>query len=179
MSASGRERAVRRRAGERGLSAIETAIGVSIVGSLLAIAIPTFARNLHVTYYAEATTGLSRLSDNAVTRAQRRPTPDAFPRSAPITPSPPPRGRKEADPPGTWAHPTWVALDFQATPDGTPHAFSYGFDSRLGDDESSFVAHAHADLDGDGETSTIETRGRARDGVAVREPGITVFRELE
>jgi hypothetical protein len=158
---------------------VETAIGISIVGSLLAIAIPSFVKSFRTTYKAEAIAGLTRLSGNAVSRAQNRPTPDAFPRSAPITPPAPPRGHKEIDPPGTWAHPTWVALDFQATTDGSPHAFAYGFDSTLGQDESSFVAHAHADLDGDGETSSLEVRGRASGGTAVMAPGLTVFKELE
>jgi type II secretory pathway pseudopilin PulG len=155
------------------------AISIAIVGSLLAIAIPAFVRSFRVTYHAEATSGLTRLSEHAIARAQRRPTEDAFPRSAPITPETPPRGTKAVDPPGTWAHPTWVALDFQATPDASPHAFSYGFDSTLGQAESRFTAHAHADLDGDGETSTFELHGKAADGTAVVEPRLYVEKELE
>jgi hypothetical protein len=169
----------RMRVSSRGLTPIEAAIGIAIVGSLLAIAIPAIARNLHATYFAEVTEGLTRLQEHAVARAQHRPTEDAFPRSAPMTPAVPPRAHKEADPPGTWAHPTWVALDFQATTDTTPHAFSYGFDSTLGKDDSSFVAHGHADLDGDGQTSTFEVRGTASGGEARATPGFVVFQELE
>ncbi len=165
--------------GQRGLSTIETAIAISIAGILLCIAIPAFVRNLHASSFAEVTEGLGRLSEHAVQRAQRRPTEDAFPRSAPLTPESPPRGHKEKDAPGTWGHPTWIALDFQATVDGTPHAFSYAFDSTEGAEESSYAAHAHADLDGDGQTSSFTVRGRAKAGAAQADPGMDVVAGLE
>jgi hypothetical protein len=158
---------------------IETAIGVSIAGTLLCIAVPAFVRNLHASSFAEVTEGLGRLSAHAVQRAQRRPTEDAFPKSAPLTPELVPRGHKEVDPPGAWGHPTWIALDFQATVDGTPHAFAYGFDATLNKDESSFVAHAHADLDGDGQTSSFSVRGRAKAGAGQADPGMEVVGGLE
>ena len=164
---------------QRGLSMIETAIAISLTGTLLCIAIPTFVRNLHASSFAEVTEGLGRLSEHALQRAQRRPTDDAFPRSAPLTPEAPPRAHKEKDPAGTWGHATWIALDFQATVDGTPHAFSYAFDSTLAAEESSFAAHAHADLDGDGQSSSFTVRGRARAGAAQADPGMDVVAGLE
>jgi len=158
---------------------IETAIAISIAGVLLCIAVPSFVKNLHASSFAEVTEGLGRLSEHAVAHAQRRPTEDAFPKSAPLTPETPPRAHKEKDPPGTWGNPTWIALDFQATVDGTPHAFSYAFDSTLGAEESSFAAHAHADLDGDGQQSTFMVHGRAKAGAAVADPSMDVVLGLE
>ena len=175
----GASRKTARRQQVAGLTMLETAIGVSIAGTLLCVAVPAFVRNLHASSFAEVTEGLGRLSEHAVSRAQRRPTEDAFPKSAPVTPEAPPRGHKEVDPPGTWGHPTWIALEFQATLDGTPHAFAYGFDSVRDPEESRFVAHAHADLDGDGQTSTFSVRGRAKAGAAQAEPGMDVVGGLE
>jgi hypothetical protein len=77
----------------------------------------------------------------------------------------PPRGKKEADLPGTWDTPTWKALAFRPAAEGVPHAYAFSFESTSGG--SAFVAQAHGDLDGDGVLSTFEIRGRSgREGVS-------------
>jgi hypothetical protein len=121
----------------RRFTPVELAVGAAILGSLLAVAVPAFCRDLHA--YAEAN--------------QR------FPESAPLTPSAPPRGKKEADPPGTWDGATWRALSFRPSAEGVPHAYAFSFESTAGG--TAFVAQARGDLDGDGVLSTFEIRGHA------------------
>lgn len=174
----------------RGFSAMELAIGFALLGSALAVAVPTFVREVRASRFVEPTEGLAAIAAGAVAYASTPPGSSsistAFPRSVGLTPSVPPRGRLVADPPGTWADPTWKALRFPpsfggfAYADGEPHAFAFGFDSTLGADRSSFVAHAHADLDGDGVRSTFEVRGHetATEGPVI-EPGMYVEAELE
>lgn len=161
--------------GERGVTAVEIAVGVAIVGSLLAVAIPAFVRELSASRFVEATEGLDRMATAAVAIAAGG---EPMPPSAPLTPPTPPPGLKALDPPGLWDAPTWKALDnFRASPDGVPHAFSFAFD-RQGDKR--FVGSAHGDLDGDGVTSTFEVRGGvAADGEARVEPGMYVESEIE
>jgi hypothetical protein len=178
-SAKARARARRRR--QRGLTAVEAAVAFAIGGSLLAVAVPAFVRELHASRFAEPVEGLERMGQGALAYAAAHPvTREAFPPSAPLTPAAPPRGTRELDPPGAWDHPTWVALGFRASPEGVPHAFAFAFDSAPGAARSSFVAHAHGDLDGDGVRSTFEVRGHAQDGEpAALEPGMYVDSEVE
>jgi hypothetical protein len=176
----------------RGITLVEAAAGFAIVGSILAVAIAAFLRELHASRLVEPVSGLERLGAGAVAYAQGHSVNDAFPASAPLTPSMVPRGKLVADPPGTWDGPTWQALAFPSRPatdgvprpftDGAPHAFSFAFDSNLSPTRSTFVAHAHGDLDGDDVTSTFEVRGHvASDDPAgpVIEPGIYVQAEVE
>ncbi|MBL8609497.1 MAG: hypothetical protein JNL38_19360 [Myxococcales bacterium] len=156
------------------ITPLEIAIGASILGSLLAVAIPSFARNVHATHFAEATDGLARLGTQAVAHADAHKD-VGFPKSAPLTPAEVPRGARAVDPPGTWDHPTWTALGFRASPEGIPHAFSFAFDGA----GSSFTARARGDLDGDGVLSTFETRGVVGAGAASLTPGMYVEAELE
>ena len=170
----------RRRVKMRGLTAVEAALVFAIGGSLLAVAIPAFVRELRASRFAEPVEGLQRIGDGALAYSAGKATKDAFPPSAPLTPASPPRGTREADPPGAWDQPTWKALGFRAAPDGVPLAFAFGFDSVPGAARSSFVAHAHGDLDGDGVRSTFELRGHAQDGEPpVIEPGRYVEAEVE
>ena len=172
----------RTRLPQKGATAVEMALFFAIGGSLLAVAIPTFARELHASRFVEPVDGLGRLSAAAVAYAQDRPTREAFPATAPLTPSVPPRGVRTADPEGTWDAPTWRALKFRAVPEGVPHLFAFGFDSSLGPARSAFVAHAHGDLDGDGVRSTFETRGHVTSGDpagATLDPGMYVEAEVE
>ncbi|MDF2697987.1 MAG: hypothetical protein K0S65_6370 [Labilithrix sp.] len=157
----------------RSFTPVELALGVSLLGTIAAVAIPTFARELHASRFVEPTDGLARLGAAAVAHAEVN---QRFPESAPLTPAVPPRGRKEPDPPGAWEHPTWRALDFRPVPEGVPHAYSFAFESTAG----GFVAQARGDLDGDGIPSTFEIRGVSRPGEAARvEPGMYVNAELE
>ncbi|WP_394828701.1 type II secretion system protein [Pendulispora albinea] len=176
-----------RRTSERGVSPVEVAVGIAIFGSLFAVAIPAFVKELHASRFAEPIDGLAAIANGASQYARDRAIPDAFPPSAPLTPPTVPRGKREPDPVGAWDTPTWKALGFRAVDEGVAHAFSFGFDSEPGPSESRFVAHAHADFDGDTVTSTFEIRGVTESsggqggqviGVKI-EPGMFVQSELE
>jgi len=161
----------------RRLSPVELAVGVALVGSLLAIAVPTFVREVHASRFVESTEGLARLGASAVAYADG-PGAGRFPESAPLTPASPPRGKKDVDPPGTWDGATWQALAFRPSPEGVPHAYSFSFESTGGG--TGFTAQARGDLDGDGVLSTFEVRGHARPGEkAALAPGMYVEAELE
>ncbi len=163
----------------RRFTPVELAIGVALLGSLVAVFVPAFFRELHLSRFVEPTEGLTRLGEAAVAYAEVYGT---FPESAPLTPSSPPRGKKEVDPPGTWEGPTWSALGFRPAPEGVPHAYAFSFESSsaAAGGGASFVAQARGDLDGDGILSTFEIRGQARPGErpAVT-PGMYIEAELE
>lgn len=171
------------RAAQRGLTAVEAAVGFAIFGSLLAVAVPAFVRELHMSRFAEPVNGLAAIAKGAAAYAQGRDVAGAFPESAPLTPASVPRGKREPDPPGVWDTPTWTALGFRAADEGVEHAFAFAFDAHPGPNESRFVAHAHADFDGDSVTSTFEIRGATVDSPTVTEvrvePGMHVEDELE
>jgi hypothetical protein len=165
----------------RRFTAVELAIGAALLGSLMAVAVPAFSRDLHASRFVEPTEGLARLGAAAVAYAE---TNERFPESAPLTPVAPPRGKKEADPPGTWDGPTWRALAFRPAAEGVPHAYAFSFESTS--HGAAFVAQARGDLDGDGVLSTFEIRGRTgREGAAPAGgapavlPGMYVEAELE
>ncbi len=164
----------------RGVTAVEAAVGVAVVGSVLAVAVPAFVRELAASRFSEPVHGLEHLGAAAVAYSVSRPTEQAFPPSAPLTPGSVPRGEQVVDPPALWNAPTWRALDFRPALEGDPHAFAFGFDSTGAAGRSTFVAHAHGDLDGDGVTSTFEVRGQATEGAgAALEPGMYVQDEVE
>jgi hypothetical protein len=154
----------RSRSRSRSLTPVEFAIGFALIGVLLAIAVPTFVREVHMSRFVEPVDGLQRMGASAVAFAASHPVPQAFPSSAPMTPAAPPRGQCEADAQEAWDGPTWSALEFRPVPPGTPHCYAFAFDSTLGATRSSFRAHAHGDLDGDGIVSTFEITGHSIDG---------------
>ena len=156
----------------RRFTAIELALGVSLLGCIAAVAIPTFVREVHASRFVEPTDGLTRLGLHAATYAEGH---GQFPASVPLTPVTPPHGKKDVDPPSTWDHPTWKALDFRASPEGVPHAYSFAFDATGG----GFVARARGDLDGDGILSTFEIRGSVKGDKAQVDPGMYIEAELE
>jgi hypothetical protein len=159
----------------RRFTPIELALGVSLLGCIAAVAIPAFLREMHASRFVEPTEGLARMGASALTYAEGH---GAFPESVALTPAAPPRGKKEADPPGTWDAPTWKALDFRASPEGVPHAYSFAFDNTTGG--TGFVARARGDLDGDGVLSLFEVRGVAPPGGKPQlEPGMYIEAELE
>jgi hypothetical protein len=172
---------------------VELAILFALGGSLLAVAGPTFVREIHASRLVEPVEGLKRMSGAAATFAEEHASPPAasgtqavpvpvFPPSAPMTPSAPPRGRCEVDPPDTWETPTWHALQFRPAAPGKPHCFAFAFDSAISPPVSTFRAHAHGDLDGDGITSTFEVTGRYVEGDArgaVVDPGMLIESEVE
>jgi hypothetical protein len=140
----------------RSLSPIEAASLVSLAGCVLAVVVPTFTRNVHASYVSEATRGVGELSAKAAARLDAARVIDALPESAPLTPTAVPRGVRVQDPPGTWAHPTWRALDFGFERE---HAYAFGFDAERGENTARFRVHAHGDLDGDSVESTISIDG--------------------
>jgi hypothetical protein len=163
------------------MTAVELAVTFAAVGSLLAVAVPAFVRNLHASKLVEPVDGVKAIAEGAEAYAKTHDVPHAFPPSAPLTPATVPRGTREVDPPGAWDHATWKALGFRAAEDGAPHAFAFGFDSTNGPTYSSFTAVAHGDLDGDGVTSTFQVAGHDRLGEAgpTTDPGMIVEAEVE
>ncbi len=170
-------------------SALELSAVLAVGGSLVAVAVPTFFRNLSASKLSEPIEGLDRMVTSAVAYAARHPQEISFPPSAPLTPAEVPRGVRVVDPPEAWQHLTWLALDFGFDPCakrppscGTPHAFSFKFDSELdpATQVMRFTATAHGDLDGDGIVSTFEVRGERAPGQPARVlPGMFIDREVE
>jgi hypothetical protein len=166
----------------RSLSAVEMAIAFALGGSLLAIAVPTFAREIHASRSVEPVEGLHRIGVAAVAYAVDRPVSEAFPPTVTLTPPAVPRGHCQVDPPATWDQATWRALDFRPAPDDSPHCFAFQLDSALSPARSTFRAQAHGDLDGDGIPSTFEITGHdiAGDPVgAMVDPGMSIDSEVE
>jgi hypothetical protein len=166
----------------RPFTPVELAIAFALGGSLLAVAVPTFVREVHASRVVEPVDGLHRLGAAAVVYAQTHPVAQAFPSPAPLTPATPPRGRCEVDPPDAWDTPTWHALDFRPSAPETPHCFAFSFDSALSPSLSTFRAQAHGDLDGDGIPSTFEVTGRVAEGDSrgpVLDPGMFIDSEVE
>ena len=145
----------------RPVGPVEAALGVSILGSVLAVGVPAFSRNLRASRLVEPVEGLGRLAARATALAALRPVPDAYPETVGLTPEHVPRGAPALDPPGSWDHPTWRALDFSFT---APHSFSFSFESAFEPGRANFRAAAEGDLDGDGQRSSFEITGEAREG---------------
>ena len=160
----------------RSLTPIELAVAFGIGGSVLAVFVPVFIRNVHVSRMNEPLEGLRRISARALQLADGASQAKAFPESAPLTPSQVPRGELARDLPGTWNHPTWRLLDFSFD---VPHAYSFELVSKNGPDVSTFVATARGDLDGDGVLSTFESSGSIKPGQAPVSFPLEVTREIE
>lgn len=166
----------------RRFTPVELAIAIALVGSLLAIAVPTFVREVHESRFVEPVDGLRQIGESAVAYGHAHPVSQGFPPSAPMTPPLPPRGHCEADPPGAWDQPTWTTLDFRPAPPGVPHCFAFGFDSTMSATRAVFRADAHGDLDGDGLLSTFEVTGHYAEGDplgATLDRGMFVDSEVE
>ncbi len=173
----------------RSVSALEFAAIFAVGGSLLAVAVPAFFRNLSASKLSEPIEGLDRMVRSAVAYAATHPQEISFPPSAPLTPAEVPRGVRVVDPPDAWRHLTWLSLDFGFDPCvrtpsscSIPHAFSFKFDSEIdpATQVMRFTATAHGDLDGDGILSTFEVRGERAPGQPARVlPGMFIDREVE
>jgi hypothetical protein len=145
----------------RSFSPVEAAAGLSLLGSVVAVAVPSFVRNLHASRMAEPVEGLSRIAARATALAAAEPAESAYPDPVSLTPEHVARGIPMLDPPGTWEGATWRKLDFSF---GVPHSYSFSFDSMNSPGRATFRAVAHGDLDGDGLLSTFEVAGESRDG---------------
>jgi hypothetical protein len=160
----------------RALSPVEAALVFALGGSVLAVFVPAFVKNVHASRLTEPLDGLSRIAQRAAELADSAPQARAYPDEAPLTPAQVPRGVLATDPPGTWQHPTWRLLDFSFE---SPHAYSFELTSKNAADVSTFVATAHGDLDGDGVLSTFSLSGSVKPGSAPETSPLEVVREVE
>jgi hypothetical protein len=160
----------------RPLTPVEAAVAFALVGSVLAVSVPAFLRNLHASRMAEPLDGVARLAARANVLADVSPQQSAYPDSAPLTPSAVPRAALVMDLPGIWNHPTWRLLDFGFQ---IPHAYAFEFESKNAPELSTFSATAHGDLDGDGVLSTFRISGEVKPGQPPRVLPLEVMREVE
>jgi hypothetical protein len=160
----------------RPLTPVEAAVAFAIFGSVLAVSVPAFLRNLHASRMAEPLDGVARLAARANMLADGSPQQSAYPDNAPLTPGVVPRATLASDPPGTWNHPSWRLLDFGFQ---VPHAYAFEFESKNGPEVSTFSATAHGDLDGDGVLSTFRVSGEVKPGQNPRVLPLEVMREVE
>lgn len=159
----------------RPLTVVETAVALSIAGSVLAIAVPAFVRNLHASRLSEPIDGLKRISARAALLADG-PLKGLYPDSVGLTPEQVPQGTSVTDPPEIWEHPTWRALDFRIL---TPHRYSFAFESRNTKAGSTYEARAQGDLDGDGIHSTFSMSGQSLPGQRAESFPLQLDREVE
>jgi hypothetical protein len=160
----------------RSLSLLEAAAAVSVAGSLLAVGVPAFLRNLHASRLVEPMEGLGRIARAAAAQVAAQPDPPQYPASAAMTPSVVPAGISTRDPVGTWEHPTWVSLDFGFA---TPHRYSFEFESERRPHRARYRAVARGDLDGDGQLSEFSVQGEASEGRAPVSYPLEMHREVE
>ena len=158
------------------LTPLQLAILVAFTGSVAAVFIPEFMKNLHASRLAEPLEGLRQLSGQASMQAAGAPPLLAYPDSAPRTPEQVPAGKSATDPEGTWAHATWRLLSFEKK---GPHFFSFEFESERAEMGAHFIARAFGDLDGDGELSNFEVFGESRPGQEPQVYPVRIFREVE
>jgi type IV pilus assembly protein PilA len=145
----------------RPVTPLEAASGVAILGSVLAVGVPSFVKNLHASRLVEPVDGLERIGARATALAAQKPAEFAYPPSVDETPEQVPRGKPALDPPRSWDKPTWRLLDFSFS---LPHSYSFAFESHNTPGHATFYAVAHGDLDGDGLESTFEISGESKDG---------------
>lgn len=143
----------------RALTPVEAALVIAVCGSVLAVGIPAFVRDLHASRLVEPIDGLNRIAAAAAAHAAG--DGGRYPDSAPLTPREVPAGAPALDPPGAWEHPTWVSLGLSFE---RPHSYSFEFESERRGRRSKYVATAQGDLDGDGQLSEFSVRGEAVDG---------------
>jgi len=160
----------------RALAPVEAALVFAIGGSLLAVMVPAFVRNLHASRMSEALDGIEQIAGRALVLSDAAPVSSAFPASCPLTPERVPRASLVTDPPHTWDNPTWRLLNFSID---TPHAYSFQFDAQNNPDNSHFSVEAHGDLDGDGVLSVFRAGGSIRQGQAPQRDVLEVSREVE
>jgi hypothetical protein len=187
----------------RSLSPVEAALCVAVGGSVLAVGIPAFVRNLHASRLVEPIDGLNRIAasaaaragaaagegpnleaaeplegrvEGASTQARTRGGQGAYPASVGPTPAAVPLGASTLDPPGSWEHPTWKALEFGFS---RPHSYNFEFQSEVRGRKSRYRAIARGDLDGDGQTSEFTVRGEAAPGGEPLTFPLEMHREIE
>ena len=169
---------------------VEAALIVSIVGVILAVFIPTFARELRTSKTSEAVENLRSLSQNAAsyfTTPWPREDGPAQLRCLPGTAGPTPR-TPTVDPEAvefqhveTPGHETWRALDFEPR-DEVRYAYTFeptatGCGLRSPEGSYLLTVRAEGDLDADGERSMFEQRLTAEESGELVEFGILYVRD--
>ncbi len=160
----------------RALSSVQMALLFAVFGSVLAVFIPHFIRNLHASRLAEPLDGLEHIATWASVQAAGYPPELAYPPSVGRSPQQVPAGEAVRDPEGTWAHPTWKLLGFKKE---EPHYYSFEFESLNSERGAHFTARAFGDLDGDGELSRFELFGETRPGKHPVTYSVRMYREVE
>lgn len=160
----------------RSLSPVEAALCVAIGGSVLAVGVPAFVRNLHASRLVEPMDGLHRIAAKAAALVSDPAGKPVYPPSVSLTPKTVALGSPAQDPPGTWDQPTWKALDFGFT---RPHSYSFEFQSELKGRRARYRAIARGDLDGDGQLSEFSVRGEVSEGEAPLTLPLEMHREIE
>ena len=178
---------VRRR---RGLSLVEAALIVCLVGIVLAVFIPTFVRELRTSKTSEAIENLQILSQRASAYFQT-PWPQAEGPAAirclPGTVGPTPRSptsepvRVDFQSVETPGHETWRALSFQPEVE-VRYAYTFepaasGCGLRSPEGTYLMTLRAEGDLDDDGERSVFERRLAADEDGALFEVGLLYVRD--
>jgi type II secretory pathway pseudopilin PulG len=159
----------------RTFSLLEAAAAVAVVGSVLAVGVPAFLRNLHASRLVEPMEGLAHIARNAAAAAAQSDQ-LAYPPSVGLTPSVVPAGIATKDPAGTWEQPTWLSLDFRFT---VPHRYAFEFESERRNHRARYRASAHGDLDGDGQLSDFSVQGETVEGRAPFTYPLEMHREIE
>jgi hypothetical protein len=160
----------------RSLTPVEAALGIAILGSVVAVGVPAFVRNLHASRLVEPMDGLAQIARAAAAQAADQPIESAYPASVGPTPAVVPSGVAVQDPPGTWQHPTWVNLGFGFQ---DPHRYSFEFESERHGSHARYRALARGDLDGDGQTSEFSVRGEVTRGAEPVSYPLEMHREME
>lgn len=145
-----------------GLSLLEVSLGVSIVGSLLAVFIPTFVRSIHTSKTGEASVQLAEMHSRAASyfSQEHRDGPIARRWCLPSEAGPTPRHPSSSPQSFEFAadavpgHETWKALGFQPGPIRYRYSFvpeSTGCGIRRPENVvvANFIAEGDLDLDGD------------------------------
>ncbi len=160
----------------RSLSPVEAALLIAIGGSVLAVGIPAFVRNLHASRLVEPMGGLGQIAAAAAGLAASHRDGARYPASVGPTPRTVPAGRSVADPPGAWEHPSWLALGFRFT---RPHRYTFEFNNTGRPGHSQYTASARGDLDGDGQVSEFSVRGETRGAEPPRTFPLEMHHEIE
>jgi hypothetical protein len=155
---------------------LEAAASVAVAGSVLAVGVPAFLRNLHASRLVEPMDGLAQIARSAAAIAASRPEQPSYPDSAPLTPAVVPAGIAVKDPAGTWDEPTWRSLQFGFS---TAHRYAFEFSSNQRGHRARYKAVAHGDLAGDGQLSDFSSQGEASAGKAPLTFPVEMHREIE
>ena len=152
-----------------GLTLIESALLISVVGVVAAVSIPTFVRSLELSKFSEASHQLASLHAAAAAYyAERRDIGGArvhcLPEAAGPTPAKPTVQPTRTD---FAAVPAWQAIGFAPTEElrfrysYVPEPAGCHSTAQLPSPAPSFTLRAEGDLDGDGAYSTFERTAHA------------------